>query len=90
MGGKSRRGLVSQRTVRPVGIIHHAPSFDYDLGFKQRLEPLALQALISEFVVKTFNIPILPGLAWRNKGRANVVLFEPVLNRLGGEFAAIV
>ena len=76
--------------MRPVGITQQSLGFDHDLGFKQRLESLALQALISEFVMKTFNAPILSGLAWMNKGRANVFLFQPDQNRLGGKLAAIV
>jgi len=74
----------------PLGIIVQSPGFDDHLGFQERLKPLTLQALITELVMKTFDEPILPGLARRNENRANMVLSQPDLYSLCGEFTAII
>lgn len=88
--GKGCRSLISQRTVRSLGIIVQSPSLDHNLGFQQRLKPFALQAFISKLVMETFDEAVFPRLPWRNKGGTNLVLFEPGLDGFRRKLAAII
>jgi len=48
-------------------IVFPSPLLNQDFSFLQSGKDLPVQELISEFSVKGFNIPILPGAAWLYK-----------------------
>ena len=48
----------------PKSVVLSPPSFDEHLGLSKSIENLPVEHLISEFSIKRFVVPILPGAAW--------------------------
>jgi hypothetical protein len=60
--GKLLRRFVSQRAVRPLGVIFHPPALDDNLCLQEAPENFPIQKLVAKFVVEAFDVAILP---WR-------------------------
>jgi len=76
--------------MRANGIVVTAPALDDDLGFAQRVEELAVEQLVAQAGIETFDEAILPRAARRDVGGLGPDGADPLLHRLGDEFRAIV
>src|SRR5271155_2197371 len=76
--------------VRPTLVVLPAPSLYDLLGFRQRREPMGIQAFCSESSVERLHEGIVRGLPWTRKGDAHSVLIGPQVHRLTGELAPVV
>ena len=90
LGGKFRRGLVLEGTMWSLGIIVQSPIFNDHLSIQKGREAFPPQAFVTQFVVKTFNKAVFPRLSRRNKGRSNVLVRQPGLERFRCELAPVV
>lgn len=81
---------VVQSAVRPDGVEVTAPSFDDDLCFGARAEPLDAQALVAELAVEAFVVGVLPGLARIDQGRADAAMGEPLEDCQADELRSVV
>ena len=54
------RRSITQRAVRPDGVVVDAPLLDDHLCFSQRVEDLSVQQLIAQLAVEGFAVAILP------------------------------
>jgi len=48
-------------------IVLPSPAFNDDLSFLSRVKEFSVQQFVSEFAIKRFHIPILPGTPWLNE-----------------------
>ena len=71
-------------------VVVPAPGFDDDLGLGARQEPLQAQALVTELAVEAFAHPVLPGLAGVDQGGLDLLVGDPLQQRLGNELRALV
>ena len=62
-GGEPGRGLVTQQTVRPLGIVLVSPRSRERLGIPDAIEDLHRQELISQAAVEAFGVAVLSGAA---------------------------
>jgi len=46
--------------VRPFGVVEAPPVFDQHLGFPQRVEDLAVQALVPQLAVEALIVAVFP------------------------------
>jgi hypothetical protein len=53
-------GFISQRRVRPDGVVVDPPAFGQHTQFLGRVEDLPVQELISKFAVERFAVAVLP------------------------------
>ena len=84
------RGPVSERAVRPLGVVVLSPAFDDDLGFSQRIEDFSVQQLISEPGVEALDVSVLPGASRFDEGGLRADSLDPGPNVLGNELGPIV
>jgi hypothetical protein len=75
--------------MRPDRIVMPPPAFDDDLGFAQRVEDLAVEQLVAQARVKTFDEAVFPGAAGGDVGGLCTDSADPFLHRLGDELGAI-
>ena len=52
---------ISQRAVRPDGVVVDAPLLDQDLGIPQAVEDFTIQQFVPEPGVEAFAVAVLPG-----------------------------
>ena len=90
LGGESRRGHISQRTVGAIAIVFLPPIFDDASSFLQSVEQISIQAFLSKLADKAFNIGILPGTARGDVDRLATLLCQPVLHPAGDQFRSII
>lgn len=74
----------------PLGIVVVAPSFKHNSGFLKRGEPLLVQALISQFAVERFDMPVLSGSAKSDEVQLHLVLVSPNIKSLPTELGTVV
>lgn len=67
-----------------------APRLDDDDRFPARSEPLDAETLVAEFAVEALVGAVLPGLARIDQRRLDVLLHDPLQDRLADELGAIV
>src|SRR5580693_1307400 len=71
-------------------VVEAAPGFDDDPSFSGVLEPLAVQALVAKLAVEALDVSVLPGAAWSDERRTDVLISQPAHDGTGGELGAIV
>jgi len=76
--------------MRPHGVVVTTPAFDDDLRFPQRVEDLAIEQLVAQARVETFDKAVLPRTARRDVGGLCSDGADPLLHRLGNELRAII
>src|SRR5687768_15198756 len=57
------RAVGSPGRVRAAGVVMSPPALDHDLGFRQRVEHLAVEQLVAELAVEAQAIAVLPSTA---------------------------
>jgi len=82
--------LVTQRTVWPFVIIPPSAVFDYHLCFGQAVEEFGIKAFTAKRAVEAFITAILPGFAWFDPTRDNLLVFHKRRQGMGDEFWAVV
>ncbi len=85
-----RRGLVSQRTVRPAVIVRQLVILAQHPRLRQAGEQLTIQQLVPKPTVERLAVGILPRAARRDVQRLDAALRQELANRLGDELRAIV
>ena len=68
--------------MRPNGIVVTAPTLDYDLGFPQRVEDLAIEQFVTQAGIEALDVAVLPRTAGFDVGRLRPDCADPVLHRL--------
>ena len=63
--------------MRPPLVEKLAPLLDEHLGFGTAAEPLAIQQLVAQLAVETFNEAVLPRAAGRDEGRTDRRITQP-------------
>ena len=76
--------------MRAFGVVEASPLLNEHLRFLQRVEDLAVQALIPQFSIETFAIAVLPGRPGLDVERLDVQLSEPIAHGLSDELRPIV
>jgi hypothetical protein len=76
--------------VRPGLVVVLTPECDGRSGLLQRLEPLLVQALVTEFAVKALDVAVLHGPAGLDQDVANAMSLRPAHKGPAGEFRAVV
>ncbi len=76
--------------MRPNGIVVTAPTLDYDLGFPQRVEDLAIEQFIAQAGIEALDVTVLSRAARFDVGRLRPDCADPVLHRFGDELWAVV
>src|SRR5436309_12966188 len=84
------RRPVTQRRVRPLRAVFHAPPFGQNLCLLQRVKDLAVQTLIAQFPVETFAVPVLPRTAWFDVQSPRAHLPQPLPQFSSNELRPIV
>ena len=81
---------VPERTVWPFVIIQVSPVFDHHPGLCQALEELGIETFTAKRAVEAFVTAILPGFAWFEPTRDNLLVFQKRRQVVGDEFWAVV
>ena len=89
-GGKLRRGLVAQRTVRPPVVVLQSPGVGQVPGLGKVRELFSVGQLVSQAAVERFGVAVLPGRAWLDVQRLHARMGQPPPNRLGDELRPVV
>ena len=71
-------------------IIMVAPLLNEHLRFLQRVKHLSVQQLIPQATIKAFIVSILPGGSWLDVSCFDTQFMQPVFQRFGCKFTAIV
>jgi hypothetical protein len=66
------------------------PAFNYDLGFGERVEYLAVEEFIAKPRVERLDEAILPWASWRDVCRLRAHRRDPFLHSLRDELRAVV
>jgi len=74
----------------PEIVILVAPAFKDDLRFEQAAEEFPVEALVAQLVMEALDVAVLPWAAGFDIDGFYLLLFEPVLDRVGDELRAIV
>lgn len=74
----------------PTVVILVPPLVDDCSGFGQAAEDFAVEALVSELVVKALDVTVLPGGTRLDVERLDLVLLEPVLDDIRNELRSVV
>ena len=83
-------GKESQIAVRVDSIVLVTPVFDDNTGFCQRKEPLLIETLITQTIMETFHIGILPRTSRFDVERFDSILTEILSGNPGDKLRAIV
>ena len=73
--------------VRPDPIVVPPPALDDDLGFAQRVEPLAVEELVAQASIEALDVAVLPGTP-SPIGGPGTDGRDPFLHGLGRELRA--
>lgn len=76
--------------MRTDVVVVLTPGFDDDTGLGTAAKPLQRQALVAEFAIEALVVGILPWLARVDQRRLDVLLGEPLQNRVADELGSIV
>lgn len=76
--------------MRPLVVVEVTPALDDDLRFARILEPLAVEALVSQLAVEALDVAVLPRTARCDERRTDVLVSEPPHDRTGGKLGAVV
>src|SRR6202012_4824613 len=87
---KLRRGLITQRTVRPLRVIVEAPLFNDNPRLPQAAKDFPVQTFVPQLVVETLDVSVLPRRARRDVDRLDVLILQPVLDRVSDELWTVV
>ena len=87
---KGRRRPVAEGTVGPIVIVVHAPRFDAAYGVVERHDLMHVQAFVAQAPVEGFDVGIVGGRAWPREIELDPAVECPRLDRLRGEFGAVV
>jgi len=71
-------------------IVKKAPLFNDDLSLQDAQKTFLVQAFISQSIVKTLHMTILPGASWINIERPNSQILKPTLNLFCDELGSII
>jgi hypothetical protein len=71
-------------------IVKKAPFFNDDLSLQDAQKIFLVQAFISQSIVKTLHMTILPGASWINIERPNSQILKPTLNLFCDELGSII
>ena len=71
-------------------IVVDPPGFDSLLRFRQRPEPLRVEAFVTESAVEAFDEAVLHGLPWWNEVELDASLVGPGVEVVGRELGAVV
>ena len=74
----------------PDGVVVTPPGLDEDLGFSEGVEDLSVQKLVAQARVEALDVPVLPGGARLDEGRAGSDRGDPTPHGLGDELGAVV
>ena len=89
-GGKRRRGLVVQRTMRSVVVVIESPTVNHPAGLLQAQEQFSVQQLVAQLAVEALHVAVLPRTALGDEQRLHVSPIEPRANGLGHELGTVV
>ena len=70
-------------------IVKKAPFFNDDLSLQDAQKIFLVQAFISQSIVKTLRMTILPGASWINTERPNSQILKPTLNLFCDELGVL-
>jgi len=87
--GRRRKWPVSQRRVRPGGVVVDAPPFSQQLPLLQRVNDLPVQELVPQLGVEALAIALLPGRAEFDIQRLGFGVIQPFAQYPGHELGAI-
>src|SRR5215212_4927393 len=76
--------------MRTVAVVVPPPAFDHDLGFRQRVEDLAVEQLVAELAVEALAVAVLPRAAGLDVGRRGTDRRDPGPHGLGDELGPVV
>ena len=76
--------------MRTDRLVVAAPILDDDPAFRSAPKPLDVQVLVAKATVEALVRSVLPRLSWRDIGRFNVRLGQPLHDSYGHEFGPIV
>jgi hypothetical protein len=76
--------------VRPILVVLFPPATNNLLGFTGIGEHVLVQAFLPQFPVKALDVRDLPRTPWLNIDGPAMVLFQPLLHRLGDELRPVV
>ena len=66
------------------------PFFKNALRLFETAKELAVCTFVSKFIMEAFDVPLLPGRAWRDVERFDLPVFQPVLDRIRDELGAVI
>ena len=93
-GPGPRSGLVGSQVaysaVGPLLVVEADPVGDDDASFGERIELLAVEALVTEAGVKGFDVTVLPGRAGVDVERADAAVGQAVPDGTGDKLGAVV
>ena len=93
-GPGPRSGLVGSQVayaaVGPLLVVEADPVGDDDPSFGERIELLAVEALVTEAGVKGFDVAVLPGRAGVDVKRADASVGQAVPDSTGDKLGAVV
>ena len=94
VGPGPRSGFVGSQVaysaVGPLLVVEADPVGDDDASFGERIELLAVEALVTEAGVKGFDVPVLPGRARVDVERADAAVGQAVPDGTGDKLGAVV
>ncbi len=76
--------------MRPLVIVFFAPETDDLSGMGDVFEPVLVQAFVTQFAVKAFDVAILYGLAGIYEYMVDSFGIRPRIHRIAGEFRTVV
>ena len=71
--------MLSQRTVRPDGVVVTAPTFDDPLGFFQGIEDVSIKSCVPQFAIQRFAVAVFPWACRCDVKRLGDQPFQPSL-----------
>lgn len=83
-------GLVFKSRVRPSLIVVQAPSLDDGLDFRQRSDPMDVEALVPQRSVECFDETVVSWFAWSAEIDLRVLVVGPEIEYLPVEFTTVV
>ena len=75
--------------MRPDRVVINSPALDQDLCFVQRIKDLSFQQFIPQLAIERFDVAVLPGTAWFNIQRLDLLLTKPAPDTLGNELRPV-
>lgn len=68
----------SDCAMGPALVVELALAFDEYFGLNSAAEPFVAQQLVTQLTVEVLDEPVLPRAAWRDEGRTNCSISQPV------------